>query len=250
MALIHDILNKWFKAEDAAHATGDYGVMALGVRQNTAAALAGSDGDYQPFIFDSSGRLWVALSTTQIPALGQALMAASSPVVIASDQSPVASRGTAFSASASITRPANATQYAAGEVITADTPAALSFAGVGRANGAGSWIYNARVVSANPAATVGAPKLYLFSATLTPAADNAAFAPSDAEALTCLGTILFDKASKTTNNVVYEPYNFTPMFVKCPAGGTGIFGVLTTTTAYTPASGEVLTTILDGEQAT
>lgn len=47
------------KAEDAAHASGDVGVMALGVRQDTAAALGLTDGDYMPMIFDASGRLHV-----------------------------------------------------------------------------------------------------------------------------------------------------------------------------------------------
>ena len=47
------------KAEDAAHASGDTGVMALSVRQNTAAATSGTDGDYQPLITDTNGRLHV-----------------------------------------------------------------------------------------------------------------------------------------------------------------------------------------------
>ena len=47
------------KAEDAAHSSGDTGVMALGVRKDTAAALAGTDGDYQPLITDANGRLHV-----------------------------------------------------------------------------------------------------------------------------------------------------------------------------------------------
>lgn len=47
------------KAEDAAHASGDAGVMAVGVRKDTASALAGTDGDYIPMIFDSAGRLHV-----------------------------------------------------------------------------------------------------------------------------------------------------------------------------------------------
>lgn len=46
------------KAEDAVHASGDVGVMALGVRKDTAAAVA-ADGDYIPVIVDSTGRLWV-----------------------------------------------------------------------------------------------------------------------------------------------------------------------------------------------
>lgn len=53
------------KAEDAAHVSGDVGVPALSVRQNTAAALSGSDGDYQPLITDGAGRLHVVLSSIQ-----------------------------------------------------------------------------------------------------------------------------------------------------------------------------------------
>lgn len=47
------------KAEDAAHTSGDVGVMMLSVRQNTAAALSGADADYQPLITDTNGRLHV-----------------------------------------------------------------------------------------------------------------------------------------------------------------------------------------------
>jgi hypothetical protein len=44
------------KAEDAAHASGDVGVMALAVRQDTMAALAANN-DYIPLTTDSLGRL-------------------------------------------------------------------------------------------------------------------------------------------------------------------------------------------------
>ena len=47
----------WIKAEDAAHSSGDKGVVALTVRQDTAAALGGTDADYQPLITDANGRL-------------------------------------------------------------------------------------------------------------------------------------------------------------------------------------------------
>lgn len=54
------------KAEDAAHASGDVGVMALSVRKDTAAATSGTDGDYQPLTTDANGRLHAVLpSTTQ-----------------------------------------------------------------------------------------------------------------------------------------------------------------------------------------
>jgi hypothetical protein len=47
------------KAEDAAHTSGDVGVMALGVRSDTLATLAGTDGDYTPFQVDENGAVWV-----------------------------------------------------------------------------------------------------------------------------------------------------------------------------------------------
>lgn len=47
------------KAEDAGHTSGDVGVMALTVRQDTATALGGADADYQPLITDATGRLHV-----------------------------------------------------------------------------------------------------------------------------------------------------------------------------------------------
>lgn len=47
------------KAEDAAHTTGDVGVMALGVRRDTASAL-GADNDYIPFTMDSIGAVHVS----------------------------------------------------------------------------------------------------------------------------------------------------------------------------------------------
>ena len=47
------------KAEDAAHTTGDTGVMALAVRNDALAALAGTDGDYAPLQVDADGALYV-----------------------------------------------------------------------------------------------------------------------------------------------------------------------------------------------
>lgn len=52
------------KAEDAAHASGDHGILALAVRSDTAAALAGTDGDYIPLITDASGRLHTNVGNT------------------------------------------------------------------------------------------------------------------------------------------------------------------------------------------
>jgi hypothetical protein len=47
------------KAEDAAHTSGDVGIMALAVRNDAGGALAGTTGDYIPLTTDSSGALRV-----------------------------------------------------------------------------------------------------------------------------------------------------------------------------------------------
>lgn len=52
------------KAEDAAHATGDVGVMALAVRKDSEGALAGTDGDYIPLTTDGAGKLRTSVAGT------------------------------------------------------------------------------------------------------------------------------------------------------------------------------------------
>lgn len=47
------------KAEDAAHGSGDAGVMALAVRNDDLAALGGTDGDYAPIQVDDRGAAYV-----------------------------------------------------------------------------------------------------------------------------------------------------------------------------------------------
>lgn len=90
-------------AEDAAHTSGDLGTMALGVRKDTAAALATTDGDYMPMIFDASGRLHVNPSGVTQPVSGtfwqatQPVSAASLPLPSgASTETTLASMNTAM----------------------------------------------------------------------------------------------------------------------------------------------------------
>ena len=49
-------------AEDAAHTSADTGNFILGVRNDTLAALGGTDGDYVPFQMNSSGALFVDIA--------------------------------------------------------------------------------------------------------------------------------------------------------------------------------------------
>ena len=51
-------------AEDAAHTSADTGNFILGVRNDTLAALGGTDGDYVPFQMNASGALYVEVSSS------------------------------------------------------------------------------------------------------------------------------------------------------------------------------------------
>ena len=46
------------KAEDAAHSSGDTGIMSLAVRNDDVAALSGTDGDYSPLQVNAAGSLY------------------------------------------------------------------------------------------------------------------------------------------------------------------------------------------------
>src|SRR3990167_7405683 len=57
-------------AEDAAHSTGGTGTMSLGVRKNVASAIADTDGDYIPPIFDSAGAIWAHVNDGTVAVSG------------------------------------------------------------------------------------------------------------------------------------------------------------------------------------
>jgi len=57
-----DIVSGAEYAEDAAHTTADVGQFVLGVRNDTLAALGGTDGDYVPFQMNADGALYVEIS--------------------------------------------------------------------------------------------------------------------------------------------------------------------------------------------
>lgn len=64
------------KAEDAAHASGDTGVMALGIRNDARATMTSADGDYSGVAVDGPGRQIIVVDTltpgTSATALGKA----------------------------------------------------------------------------------------------------------------------------------------------------------------------------------
>lgn len=56
------------KAEDAAHASGDSGVMLLGVRNDARITFAGTDGDYTPASYGTAGNGLVSVVPTTLSA--------------------------------------------------------------------------------------------------------------------------------------------------------------------------------------
>ncbi len=126
------------KAEDAAHSSGDTGVMILAVRQDSAAALAGTTGDYIPLTTTALGSLRTSVTkadgTVVDPvAAGTATMSGSVPVTLATDDTRLKQglyNKNVSAAFTTLTRPANTTAYSAGDSIsdnaTAGSVTALS----------------------------------------------------------------------------------------------------------------------------
>lgn len=91
------------KAEDAAHTSGDTGILALAVRRAADTPTSGADGDYEPLKTDANGHLKVEIFdggdshtvdgtvTVTHPQLGNGTAAGSQRVTIASDTTGVLS---------------------------------------------------------------------------------------------------------------------------------------------------------------
>ena len=160
-------------------------------------------------------------------------------------------------ASDSFTRPANTTQYAAGDAITdhATTPTVQSIT-VGRndvginADHASGVINYAQLVDSANQATKADLECWLFRESPTAMEDNAAFDPTDAECATRVGVLDFgnepDEGNATVGaggNCVYEVANLGIPF-ECETDSFALYWVLVERGTYTPVSEETFTLIL------
>lgn len=147
--------------------------------------------------------------------------------------------------SANFTRPSNTTAYTAGDVVTATTAAVMSFVEAVR----GKYDY-AKIIAASliDSANVGTKpdlELWLFDATFTPEADNAAWAPTDAILQTGLGVIAFATGSfkvgkadaGADGNSLNQVQNIQLPIWSTVDGGV-IYGLLVVRNAYVPVSAE------------
>jgi len=147
--------------------------------------------------------------------------------------------------SAAFTRPADTTQYAAGDVVgPVTTPAAQSFPLAARANGGSGRIIDILLMFDLETITTATFRLHFFNAVLTPAADNAAFAGIATLPSSYLGyidpVILVTQAGGTAGQIRVSQGVLTgglPFDYVCADGGTGLWMVITALGTYTPKSG-------------
>ncbi len=149
-----------------------------------------------------------------------------------------------------ITRPANTTQYTAGDgVSTATTGTILTFAGVAPAGKMGGRITSLYVHKTDQDEVEAAFDLNLFDTTVAVAGfeDNNAIAITDAEWQTGVGVISL-AASEWKSVVTGSVWSKGDLnYAYQCAAGTSLFGVLVARDTYTPASAEVFTIRLTGE---
>jgi hypothetical protein len=148
---------------------------------------------------------------------------------------------------ATVTRPADTTAYAAGDVVNAGTGAVITFAGCARANGLGGVIQHATLVDSAAQATKADLELWLFDTTFTADNDNAVFTPTDAELATVVCVIdmsanvyVGDATAGADGNCVHQSDVLNRAFT-CEAADDDLYGALVVRNAYTPVSGETFT---------
>lgn len=207
------------KAEDAAHASGDTGVMMLIVRQDTMAAF-GADNDYAPPSANASGQLRVEAG------------------------------GVPFDVSVEKTRPADTNAYAADDCINESASAGTvwTFA-VARTSGGGGTIQHA-IVESDDITDLSAVELDLYN--VSPAVvvnDNAQATKLYTDAAKFICTLYFPIPVKETSSSTMSTAELQSINQPFKASGSvNIIGVLRNVTARTPAASEKFRITLKGYQ--
>jgi len=151
---------------------------------------------------------------------------------------------------ATVTRLANTTTYAAGEVVSDhETPASatiITFTNAARINAGSGIILGAALIDGANATLKGVFELWLFDTTIAKQGDNAAFVPTDAELATLIGVIPFNtsyvaKADAGVDGSVVFPVTGLSIPFVCGAASRNLFGLLVVRNAYVPISAEVFT---------
>lgn len=191
-------------------------------------------------------------------ALGQATMANSLAVVIASNQTALSttSSNSELKLTASFTRPANTTAYAAGDLVANSTTAGsvtpLSFTSAIRAAGDAVRIERCRIRKSSTGLTNTTFRLHLFESSPTlSVGDNAAFNSSGVlgvnNALAYVGSFAVTMQNSGSDGAIGFGVPLVGNGVTLqPGSGTTIYGLIEATGAYTPTSGETIAVDLEG----
>jgi hypothetical protein len=153
------LVNAASKAEDAGHTSGDTGMFALAVRQDTQSGLAGTTLDYIPFTTDANGSL-------------RGVTGGYSTVL-----------------TSTLTRPNDTTAYAAGDEMTDTGGAIQTITGAARFSGGSGIIQGIYISQSTLWTTKPQMEIWVYDTTSTPVADNGAFAPTDGVTDTCIAVI-------------------------------------------------------------
>jgi hypothetical protein len=178
-----------------------------------------------------------------------AIKAASAPaattdpaaVVALSPNSPATAIGYQIVTNTSFTRPANTTAYAANGVVANSTTAAtvLTFTGAGRANGRSGIILSARHIKQSTTTSGATYRLYLYTVSPTAINDASQFTLLYSTRTSQIGYIdLNHVGGGTGSDSTLGLTPFTNLPFTCDAASSSLFGILTVTQAYTPASAE------------
>ena len=149
-----------------------------------------------------------------------------------------------FDVSASITRPANASAYAAGDAI-ADTTATASsavntFASVSGVNGGRIRLDEVSCTLSVVPGTTPTLELWILDSEPTAQADNAGLDFTDAENNTVVAVIPLVQTFSATNNMRLEATNLN-RFISLASGTTTLWWELKVTNATTPSASDVYT---------
>lgn len=201
----------------------------------------------------------LSAASAKLPAtLGQKTMANSMAVALASDQGNIAvvSNNSEVKVSATFTRPADTTAYAAGDLVanstTAGSVVAMSFTSMVRTAGDCVRLERARLTKTGTSLTNAQFRLHLFEDVPVPSVgDNAAFQTSNAlsttKVLNYIGSFSFtlDRSGSDGASGRAVPDTTFPITTS-PVSGTTLYGLLEATAAYTPANAEAFVLTLEG----
>lgn len=182
------------KNEDSPHIDGDVGVVILGVRNHFSGST--TDGDYAAISVGPYGDLHT---------------------VSRRDQQRIAVQTTTGQITTATTA------YTAGDQLGP----LFTFANASRLTSGGGIITGVRLVDAGD--VIGACDVVFFDSSVTLAADNAAFAISDADALKVVGIVQLAGAYDIGNNRVCQAFNLAIPYIL--SGGTSLYAAIITRTA-------------------